>query len=69
MAKTIELLLKVTVEDEQVTVEVDHAQKSLPVLPPYDGPLSVTVDLKSSDTYSTTTWHGAEEMWYTSYKE
>lgn len=69
MTKTIELLLKITVDNEQVTVEVDHAHRSLPVLPDYDGPLTVSVDLKASDTYTTTTWHGSEEMWYTSYKE
>lgn len=69
MTKTIELLLKVTVEGDKVTVEVDNPNKPLPVMPPYEGPLSVTVDLKPSNTTYSTTWNGSEEMWYSDYKE
>ena len=67
--KKFEILLKITVENDTVRVEVDDANKSLPVLPPFDGPLSITIDATKDDTYSSTTWHGSEETWYTCYKE
>lgn len=70
MKKTIELVLKITVDNDQVLVEVDQLEKPLSVMPPYDGPLSVSVNLSAdTNTYTTTTWHGSEEMWYSSYKE
>jgi hypothetical protein len=67
--KKFEILLKITVMDDAVKVEVDNPNKPLSIMPPFDGPLSVTIDTTNSNTCSNTTWHGSEEMWYTSYKE
>jgi hypothetical protein len=67
--KKFELTLKITVVDDTVKVEIDTPNESLPAAPPFDGPLSITIDATKDTSYSTSSWHGSEEMWYTSYKE
>lgn len=70
MKKTMEFILRVTVDEEKVVVEMEQLDNDLPVMPVYDTPTSMSVELSGDDDYITTTsWHGSEEMWYTYYKE
>jgi hypothetical protein len=70
MKKTLEFKLLVTIENDTLSVEVTNVDDDLPVMPDYKGSLNVSVNVDNENTYNTSsTWHGSEEMWYTTYKE
>lgn len=68
--KVFDFNLRVIVEEDRVTVELDNISDDLPVMPIYAGGTSASIAIDDDSVYtSDTTWHGSEEMWYTTYKE
>jgi hypothetical protein len=73
MKMTFELKLLVTVDGDNVTVEVADQNETRPAsTTEWKGMLNNTIDV-NDNTYTTrntsVAWHGSEEMWYTTYKE
>jgi hypothetical protein len=69
MKKKLEFKLSITVDDDYVSVELGDLDDNLPATADYNQTLSTSISIKDTTYVTGSTWHGSEEMWYTTYKK